>query len=114
MQRCSTAFLPSRSVDSIARTLVAAAALLVVFGCAAPSPSVVKLEVLEGGLYRVDGKFVEGGVLAEALLAKRRQGKQLLVHVVPAARATYAEVETAVAAARDAGASLGMVGNEQF
>jgi biopolymer transport protein ExbD len=76
--------------------------------------SVVRLEVSELGAYSVDGRPVEGVALRDALLAKRRPGEPLLVHIVPSPKANYEAVEAAVKAARDSSATIGMVGNERF
>lgn len=90
-------------------------ALLLASACTSQSSlEVVKLEVSELGAYSVDGRLAEGVALKDALLAKRRPGKQLLVHIVPSSKAKYEAVEAAVKAARDAGANIGMVGNERF
>ena len=96
-------------------TLIASAAVLLAVACTTPSASViVKLEISELGAYSVDGSPVERTALTDAILSKRQQGKLLLVHVVPSSKANYEAVEAAVRAARDSGASIGMVGNERF
>jgi len=116
MQRSPSAEVSSRAVRlRLTSTLTASAAILLAVACTTPSaPVIVKLEISELGAYAVDGSLVQRMALTDALLAKRQHGKLLLVHVIPSSKANYEAVEAAVRAARDSGASIGMVGNERF
>ena len=115
MQRYRPFFTTSKFISGLACNLIAGIAVLLASGCASPSNSVVvRLEVSELGAYSVDGSLVERAALKDALLAKRRNGKKLLIHIVPSSKAKYEAVEAAVKAVQDSGATLGMVGNERF
>ena len=104
-----------RSGQGLARTLLTSVAISIAIGCAAPTPQiVVRLEISDLGTYSVDGHAVARDVLTEALVAKRQPGKQLFVHLVASSKVNYGAVEAAVKAARDSGASIGIVGNERF
>jgi len=115
MQPYRPFFTTSKVISGLSCKLITGIAVLLASGCTSPSYSVVvKLEVSELGAYSVDGSLVERAALKDALLAKRRNGKKLLIHIVPSSKAKYEAVEAAVKAVQDSGASLGMVGNERF
>ena len=115
MQRYRPIAIASRSISRLVRKIVGGAVVVLASGCTSPGPSVVvKLQVSELGTYSLDGSLVEAEALKDAVLAKHQEGKQLVVHIIPSSKARYEAVEVAVRAARDAGASIGMVGNERF
>ena len=105
----------SPRLHRLVQSVVVSAVISLACGCSSPAPQViVKLEVSEFGTYSVDGHVVERTALKEVLVAKRESGKRLLVHIIPSSRAKYEAVEAAAKAAQDSGASIGVVGNEQF
>jgi len=100
---------------AVSRALLAGCVGFLVSACVGPTAStLVNLEISEAGAYTVNGQAVAAGALSEALSAKRESGKRLFVYVKPSAKSKYEAVEAALKAVRESGASIGMVGNEQF
>jgi biopolymer transport protein ExbD len=105
----------SKSVQCL--PLVAASAMVIAMlsACATHEPvDVVQLEISTLGAYFVDGTLVQREALTQALLSRKRPNEELVVHLVLSQGTKYEAVRVAVEAARGAGASLGIVGNEAF
>ena len=94
---------------------VASLVLVALAACASNERrDVVRLEISSYGTYTLNSASVPREGLAEALLLHKREGQDLLVHVVPSQGAQYAAVYAALEAVQKAGGSVGMVGNVAF
>jgi len=91
------------------------AACLVVQACGEPTPiDIVKLEITEASLYKVDGQPVAKELLLERLRTRKKVDQTLLLHIVASPSANAEVVIYATKVAGEAGASVAFVGNEKF